>query len=281
MVSALWEYYVLSALKTVEDIDKWDQSDLDIDSFSLDEDRVLGEGSASYQHAENSNDGSVELNFSPSIDIGDSQFLFLWVKTDNNFADFRLRLDSPSDWAEWRITPDFITKTDSWTVVKLDLSNPYDQDVEIDPKEIQKLSFKTSNNGYHSKINYIVAAKEVFVFETDIAMLLQGLSKNSSASNTNLPILGKTGGATINQGAEDSEFDIPIWLKGENGLQNILRLNNLKNKQRPLLIEIEQYEFYPIMINNISDVNISKEKSETSNLTQIDLTIQANMYNND
>jgi len=281
MATKLYNYFPLFPFKKTEDIDLWSIVDTDVLSFGLDEDRILGEGSAKYVHANNSNQGDITINFPFGVDISDYDYILVWMKTGTS-ANFDLRLQSTAgNYNQYRLIPTILSSTNVWKVIKVDLSAPTTTSGTFDNTNLTQVMMFSSTANHTVYLNFMAFAYESFEFETDIAMVLQDIATNSSSSNSNLPIIGRTGGITINQGSEDSELNIPVFLKGATAFQKLLQLQLLRMKGYPLLFELENYLFYPIMIDNFSDSNISRETSESSFKTMFDLTIQAHIYNND
>lgn len=283
MTVSLLDFKLINSLKSYTDILKFDQSDSNIEYFNFDDDRVIGNGSGLYKHANNTDEAILKLFFLSSIDISDFTHIFLWFKSNNAAQNFDIKIISDSgddNYKTYRITPALSNLSNKWKIAKIDLNEYIASGGSLNPANITKIYFISSIANLEVKMNYLVAAKEIFIFDSDKRSILQDLATNSPSSNSVLPILNKNGSSSVNQGSEDDEINIPAFFYGENAFQESLNLKLLKNKGYPLLFELENYAFYPIMIDNISDSNISKETDDLTDKTQIDITIQAHVFNN-
>lgn len=278
-----YNYYVISALKTQIELNEYDilsgNFTLNLDTF----DKLFGEGAAKYLHDNNTNLGDMILQFEPELDILEFSHFFMMAKANSTAGNFSLTIySSDTDYNVYSFfTEDRITKINKWTKIKIAFDDYQSHVGTLDFSAITKIKFSSTTANLEIKLNFLCAALETFEFESNITDVLQEISHTSATASINLPILGRNGGITISQGTLDEEQNIPVFLKGDNAFQNMLKLKNLKIAEKPLLFEYENYGFLILFIDNISNTNISKEISENSFRTQIELTIQSHSFNND
>jgi hypothetical protein len=279
----LWAYYPFSPLNSIEDINRYDKRDTDIDGFTLQPDRIIGNGSGFYEKDSGGAGGDIILRFNPGLNLSDFTHMFLWGKTNNTANVYALFQSTAGNYDAYYFinSTKNIDVTNKWKFAKIDLSVTDLTAGSYDNTNMTYFKIQSATPNQDFYINFLCLAYELFEFESNIADVLQGISTSLTATNSNFDILGKNGGVTTNQGTIDEETTMPCFLKGDTAMQKLYELRNIIMNGAPVLVEIEGYGFYPIIIDNISRSEFSKETSESSEKTMLDLTLQFHIYSND
>jgi len=278
MSSNFYKYNVLTKLTDIEDIFEFSNIDTDMTLSFEDDDKILGNGCMKYVHAANDDLGSTTLNMGTSKDISDYEYLFFWCKMTAINNTYIKLLSTTGNYDVFEISQ--YCTAGKWKKIKIDLSSPDSSTGTFDNENLTSVELYSSVLGHTFYIQFIVFGHNEFVFDTDETVVLQGLGSGLSIRTNSLNVAGKNGNISVFDGTDSKEFDIPCFLIKDSAFQNLIKLQNLANKGFPILFELEDYLFYPIMIDSFGEESVFRETTETTTKTRINLTINAHVYNN-